>query len=482
MNLHNIIARITLALFVLLCTISCGGGTAADGSLGSIVACNALTNDGCDAELSCEHTTSGETGCFSPITMSGNVLDLSTNAGIAGARVVAMDANGSAASDVAVTDAEGAYSLTLSVTRNADGTPQNGSTVTLRCDGAGYQTFPGGVRRALPIDVTQAQTTTLSTGKADVLNLTTTLSDIALIPLPSGAPSASISGTVETSDDYRGALVVAERSSTEGYTAIADLEGHYQIFNLPADTYSVQAYAQGLSFDAASATVADGASAEATIALNDADAATLSGSVQIVNAPGGSATSVIMVVESTFDDILKRGETPPGLRAPASGATPNITGAFTIEGVPAGSYVILAGFEDDELVRDPDTCIAGTAILHRTISAGETVDLSDGFKVTEALEILSPGAGGPEALSTTTPTFSWADDSSEDQYDITLLDTFGNEVWTKSIAGVSGSDPSVPYDGPALQSGMYYQFSVISSKNGCELSSTEDLKGVFSVE
>jgi hypothetical protein len=393
-----------------------------------------------------------------------------------------MDANGSAASAVAVTAADGTYALNLSVRRNADGTPEAGSTVTLRCDAAGYQTFPGGVRQALPIDVTQAQTTALSAGKADVLNLTTALSDIALIALPPGSPTASIFGIVETSDDYRGALVVAETSPTEGHTAIADLDGSYRIFNLHAGTYGVKAYAQGMSYDSATANLDAGATAETNIPLNDADTAILSGNVQIVNAPGGSATSVIMVVESTFDEALKRGETPPGLRAPSSGAAPNITGAFTIEGVPAGNYVILAAFENDSLVRDPDTCIAGTAILHRPLAAGETVDLSEGFKVTEALEILSPGAAGPETLSTATPTFSWGDDSSEDQYDITLLDTFGNQVWTKTITGVSGLDPSVPYDGPALVPGLFYQFSVISSKSGCELSSTEDLKGVFSIE
>ena len=81
-----------------------------------------------------------------------------------------------------------------------------------------------------------------------------------------------------------------------------------------------------------------------------------------------------------------------------------------------------------------------------------------------------------------TPTFSWVDDSSEDQYDVFVFDSFGNEVWKTTIAGTSGSDPSVVYGGPALESGMYYQFKAVSSKSGCELSQTEDLKGVFYLE
>ena len=309
-----------------------------------------------------------------------------------------------------------------------------------------------------------------------------TLTDIGLIALEAGAGTGSIYGAVEFPEDSKSALVVAELSPTEGYTAIADEDGSYRIFNLPAGTYTVKAYVQGSNYDSGSATLAGGDEAEVNLSLNSDDAATLNGSVQIVNAPGGSATSVILVLESTFNDALVRGEMPPGLRAPSGGGTPSITGSFTIEGIPAGRYVILAAFEDDLLVRDPDSCIAGTDIIHQTFTAAQTVDLSDGFKITEALNVISPGASGPELITTATPTFSWEDDSSEDQYDLVVFDTFGNQIWNTTIGGSSGANPSVVYAGPALESGMYYQFRVTSSKAGCELSQTEDLKGVFYLE
>ncbi|HLV67123.1 MAG TPA: hypothetical protein VKY73_14985 [Polyangiaceae bacterium] len=89
--------------------------------------------------------------------------------------------------------------------------------------------------------------------------------------------------------------------------------------------------------------------------------ATVTGNVQIVNAAGGSATSVILVVEDTFDRDAARGEVPRGLRAPRTGS-PNVTGAFTITGVPVGRYVVLAAYENDALVRDPNTKIAGTFV------------------------------------------------------------------------------------------------------------------------
>jgi hypothetical protein len=76
----------------------------------------------------------------------------------------------------------------------------------------------------------------------------------------------------------------------------------------------------------------------------------VTGSVQIVNPGDGKGTSYILVVESTFDESLARGETPPGLRAP-EGTDLIESGTWMIEGVPAGSYKVLGAFENDQLVR-----------------------------------------------------------------------------------------------------------------------------------
>ena len=106
----------------------------------------------------------------------------------------------------------------------------------------------------------------------------------------------------------------------------------------------------------------------------------VSGSVSIVNAPGGSMTSVVLVVASTFNEAMKRGEVPPGLRAPKAGV-PSVSGAFAIDGVPDGNYVVLAAFENDSLVRDPDTSIGGTQIQRVQIGDGNRqVALSAGSR------------------------------------------------------------------------------------------------------
>lgn len=479
-TINRMIILLAVVPFLYTMTSCGGGGGGGTGTDPSVNNCNALSDSDCGDGTVCEYTTAGGTLCFDPIYLRGMVFDLSNDAPVEGALVVARDANGGIASTVAKTDADGAYELQVSVTRDEDGNPAAGESVTLRADAAGYQTFPGGVRQALPVD------TTSPVEKALVVE--NTLTDIGLIALEAGAGTGSIFGTVEFPEDSKSALVVAELSAAEGSTAIADSDGNYRIFNLPAGTYTVTAYVQGSNYDKGSATLAGGDEAEVNLNLNGDGAATLSGSVQIVNAPGGSATSVILVVESTFNDILARGEMPPGLRAPSGGGTPSITGSFAIEGIPAGSYVVLAAFENDLLVRDPDPGIAGTQILHRTFTAGEVVDLSDGFKITEALEVISPGADGPELVTTATPIFTWVDDAGDEGYIIEVFDTFGNMIWSSTIGKVTAQEASVvfDYDGTAteaLQSGMYYQFKATSKDgSGDPQSHTEDLKGVFYLE
>ena len=192
---------------------------------------------------------------------------------------------------------------------------------------------------------------------------------------------------------------------------------------------------------------------------------------------GGTGTSVVLVVESTFNDMLKRGEVPPGLRAPKSGP-PTLTNTFMIEGVPDGKYVALAAFENDGLVRDPDTNIGGTQINHITIP-GTAMPLPS-FKITGALAVISPGAADVPDVAAAPVTFKWQDDSSEDAYTLDVFDSHGAEVWGPiNLPSVSGGNVTAAYGGPALTGGQYYQFRATSMKKGVPISQTEDLRGVF---
>jgi hypothetical protein len=158
-----------------------------------------------------------------------------------------------------------------------------------------------------------------------------------------------------------------------------------------------------------------------------------------------------------------------------------VSGDFSISGVPDGKYVVLAAFETDFLVRDPDTCIGGTEIVTVTVK-GSDVPLAESFKITGALDVVSPDK---EQVISGTPTFVWEDDSSEDTYAIEVYDAFGTLVWEDpAVPGVSGNaNVTVTYAGPALTPGMVYQYRATSiRKNACPIARTEDLRGTFKVQ
>lgn len=469
-------------------TPECAGGLVCEPNAEDVNICSIPEGHPCDPTLEdpycagdnvCAEKQSGGFACYPPVIVAGRVFDAVSDAGIADAQVLGLDDTATAITDVAISGTDGAYRLGLPVVRNDDGSPID-VIFTLRASAQDYQTFPSGLRTSLPIQ---------TGGAAQDMNgdwvIQLPLTDIALIPLPAGEKGRpSISGTVLADDRSAGVMVVAEGADGKGLVAISDKHGLYTIFNVPAGMYGVNGYAAGLALTPVSANVAVSPLTGVDLSPSSSALGSISGSVNIVNAPGGSATSVVLVLESTFSDTFVRGEVPRGLRTPLSGP-PDVSGAFSIADVPPGKYVVLAAFENDELVRDPDPNIAGTQIVHIAMpDPGEAIDLPSSFKVTEALAIISPGANEPEVVSAT-PTFQWQDDSSEDFYSIVVYDAYGNKVWEDgAVPKVTGGDVSVTYAGPALESGMYYQFRATSWRQpGMQepgpISQTEDLKGVF---
>lgn len=427
--------------------------------------CATDTEAGCAMGQVCEEVPGGYPTCFPPLTIGGKVFDLATTMPIQGALVVARDVNFAAVSGVAVTDAMGNYTLTVPTPRKADGTPLT-LAAFLRADAQGYVTFPTAPRVALPVDLATA------TGNPPVVHSSAT--DIGMITLANPTGLGSVSGKVLAKVPV-GTLVVAGGAAMTGggVTGIAGTDGSYTVFNVPAGAVTVRGYKVGIQLAAAMATVTAGAETKG-VDLADKGAATsvISGSVNIVNPGMGSSTSVILVVDETFVPNAARGEAPPGLRvAPVSNG-------FSIPGVPDGNYVVLAAFENDFLVRDPDTSIGGTGLVHITVAGGDMA-ISAGFKITGSLDGVSPDNEEPVSG---TPTFVWNDDSGENHYEVRVFDAYGNLVWQDlAVPGVSGSQTvKVTYGGPALTSGRLYQFRAVSIKNGgTPISITEDLKGVF---
>lgn len=430
--------------------------------------CDPFANTGCGDGLVCETVEGGDPACFQPVLVRGDVFRLDNDVSIEDARVVAIDVDHAAVSDVGISDADGRYELRIPSSRDADGNPA-GVELTLRADADAFLTFPSGVRQALPVDTSNA----VPDADDGPWVLDTVQTDIALAPLPDGSGSASITGTVELPDDV-GAIVVAE-SGGVGHDAVVARDGTFAILNLEAGDYTVAAYAPGLTHDTVDVTLAGADTADVELRrLGDA-AGAVNGTVQFVNSGGNGTTSMVMFVRSTFDAELMRGAAPPKM------TIPDVTGAFSFEGVPPGEYAVLAAFPDDQLVRDPDTCQSGTDIVYVTV-ADAAVDAPYSFKITEALELFSPTDG--EAVADGIPTFMWADDSSEDAYRIYVYDTYGVPVWqTVMDGGVSGGDASFTYDGVDPLPSGYYQVRIVSARqnNTCEISTTEDLAGVFFV-
>lgn len=469
----------TMVLGGALTALSCGSDSA-----GPVERGGECDDEGavCVAGLVCAPVTDGTARCFSPVFLRGEVTDSMDATAIEGAHVIALDDQGSAITSVAVTGPDGRYEVELPVERDAEGNPVD-ETFTLQSSAQGYQPFPGGLRVSLPISTADAE------DSDDTHVIESTLTDVTLIALADAEDLQRISGVLssgETDDDLAGVLVVAKGGDTVIY-ATTDSDGSFTLFNAPDGEYEVRAYADGLQVEPETVVVDGEAASGVALSATGESTSTVSGSIQLVNAGGADGTSVLLVVDDTFDEALVRGEAPRGLRAPGVGE-PLIDGSFEISGVPDGRYVLLAAYENDDLVRDPDTNIAGTDIVRVEVAAPDPPVFVPGnvtsFKVTEALATVSPGAEAPEAV-TSAPTLTWADDSSEDYYEVRVFDAFGELVWSElDVPSVSGNDTvSVEYEGP-LDAGMYYQFRVQSWRqpgNGAAapISATEDLRGVF---
>lgn len=447
-------------------------------------ACEPEGTEPCERGLACEPVAGSDAHvCSARVEIRGTVIDALDDAAIAGALVVASDELGAPVTEVVETDADGRYVLPVSVRRDADGEVAEAPRWMLTVSSADYLPFPGALRPALPIDARDLVANDDEPALLGTIDNAATV--VALIPGPTGG--VTIRGRVE-GDDVAGTLVVAE-GLDPAVLAVADVDGEFTLFNVATGSATIRGYRQGLELEAVVLEVAGDDIEDVRLGViteDEAAMARVEGSVNIVNAPGGSATSVVMIPSSVFDEVLEHGPVPVGLRAPTPPEAPSITSAFEIPGVPAGRFHVLAAFENDGLVRDPDATIAGTQIQQIEVTGVDSIALDESFKITAALELLGPGADGLEEVDAA-PTFAWVDDSSEDRYEIVVRDARGEEIWRDDqLPGVSGSERvEVPYAGPALTSGMVYQFRVTAWKDTPQgdtaISRTEDLRGVFVV-
>jgi hypothetical protein len=434
----------------------------------------------CADDLVCEQLGSGDHHeCLHPVIVSGKVFGALDGIGVADASIVGLDPNGAARTRVTRSDADGHYELPVSMQRNEDGSPVE-EAITLRVAAADHQQFPLAPREALPIQLGSAEAMTVD--KVVTYRVQNTATDVALIPLPAAERGgASISGVVETSP-ADGVLVLAVVDGKTQSSAISDRDGTFVLFNVKPGTVSLEGYRAGVAVSPMSVTMTDAGMTDVKLVAASSKLSTVSGSINIVNASGGLTTSVILAVASTFDPKAARGEAPAGLRIG------DVSSAFEIPDVPPGRYAVLAAFENDSLVRDPDLSISGTDIVFVDVgTSGAPVSLPQSFKVTGSLAVLSPGADHVEELPAGTIDVSWADDSSENGYELRVYDAFGTLVHENAmIPSASGSDKvSYALNGSNFVPGMLYQVRIwswrMTKAKRSYISASEDLRGVFQI-
>jgi hypothetical protein len=466
--------RRPLALAALsLAAAACSGGI----TIAPPPACDLAGQTGCAAGLSCEPVGAGA-ACFAPVLVRGTVVsmvDPAAPTSLSGARVVALDSSRSPVSTVATSGA-GAWELAVRAARDASGKPIAAS-VTLRADAQDHQTFPGGIRPALPIDLSTA---TLVSGR---WILSGPLTALQLLPLL-GAGTGRIAGTVTRVAGVAAPLVVAEPQGVSGVpvaTAIAGADGAYVLFNLAAGVpYVVTPYAKGARWTP-SAPTQPGAPAVVDFGAPAATAATVTGGV-IFDTGATPSADVELVIESTYNGTLDRGESPPGL-------TLHVTGNqdYAFAGVPDGHYRVLAAYGIDGDVRDQSSTGNATPPTV-TVAGGASTTASASFKITPAVPLVSIGgvpAGQAPVLvvTTATPTFAWTNQgaSNANIFRVHVFDAFGNELWPpQDVTGAA--DMSIAYAGAPLVAGQYYQLRIVAIKTtgGFDIQSqTEDLLGVF---
>jgi hypothetical protein len=449
--------------------------------------CDPVAQTGCDGGRFCELVQNGKPACFAPVLVRGTVSDPTTAPAtrLSGARVVALDPSRTPLSTVVATAVDGSYELKLRAARDANGKPVQAS-MTLRADQQGYQTFPGGIRTALPIDLSSA----MMVGGSWVVS--GPLTDLQLQPLAS-AGTAFIHGSVAAPPPGSGTLIVAEPAPggagpQTGFTGIADKDGNYVVFNLKAGTaYVVTAYAKGANYvPVTTPALAAGDNAVPMLGLGSGNGAVVSGGL-IFNNGASSMIQAALVVESTYVPNLDSGESPPGLTVDAD------AGGYKFTGVPDGKYIVLAPFGLHGDVRD----ISGngnTAAPLVTIQGGAVQGTPPSFKIIPAVDLLTIGgvavSAAPAIVNTAMPALTWQKtsvDASAGTFRLLVFDSFGNQVWSNDVAAMTTN--SVSYGGTPLGAGMSYLLRILAIKDSMpvpakftQLSQTQDITGVFTYQ
>lgn len=295
-----------------------------------------------------------------------------------------------------------------------------------------------------------------------------------------------IDGTVNS--NIAGFLIVAASSgmNTE-YHTYSGPDGYFVLFNVPYDTYTVDALKSGYqSANQPQVTLSLGnSSATIQITVNQITGSTLSGKV------------TFLAVENGIVDISLLNKISHSV---VNGLTTMIDTSrnYILNNIPAGEYVAWASYENDGYVMDPDWIFKNPGALFVSF-AGDSSKVRD-FSVTDAISIISPTNPPneiiPAVADSIVPTFRWNAYPQTKEYIIEVRDINGNLIWGGFKASGKIQHSQIPkewnnvefnFDGSALSplnSGQIYQWRIYADDDAVPdiqtlLSASEDLMGLF---
>lgn len=394
-------------------------------------------------------------------TVAGTITDLATKSVLSGTKLIVFDANtNSPVGSATTTGTDGHYSISL----------QPGSYY-LKVFKQGYDDIPFRGISAVPFTILMGQSLT---------------NDYALSK-STLANAGYITGKITASGGpFAGVLVVATNGST-GYSSVSDQDGNYTIYNVPANSYSVQGWMGGYNSNTSSATVtASTETSSVNLSMTSGASGSVSGTITFL-ATGNIEVDVALTHPATHETI-------PGLTTLTS------SGTYSLKNVPSGTFLARASYRNDEKVVDPDWILKNG---EPTVTVSTTNAQRD-FSVTGALLLSSPTNAAstthPLTIDSASPTFSWNAYASADDYVIEVTNSNGKVIWggfsgsgltlTKNIS-IPKAQTSITYnsDGNAtesLQPGRVYRWKIYASKNDNTtipawklISSSEDQRGII---
>lgn len=370
--------------------------------------------------------------------ISGVVTALETGAPLEDVRITVFNANTNAPAGATLrTDSVGSYSIEL--------VP---GTYLLKLDKSGFEGIPGPGLSALPMNVTAGNTT-----PGDFEMTASAISNGGVI---TGRVTANGSNS-------GGALVIAENVES-AFSSVTDANGEYYIVNVPPGNYTVAGWYGGHNSSVKTANVDAGSELnDVNLELTANAGVTVSGSITFL------ATQNIEVDVSLVHPKTK--ETIPGLTTATTGSN------YAISGVPQGTFLGRASFENDKKVIDPDWIVKNGEPVITVLGS----DITLNYSVTGAVSLASP----TNDLSSTQPVevsaggiqFSWDPYPSSSDFVIEVMNANGtviwggfSEDWSVRNVIIPGSETSVAFnfDGSAsgdLEAGKVYRWRIYASKD-----------------